>query len=140
MTASTLILSVEESRLSWLNTDFISIVEYLFFLFKIFHYPKVTHSIPKDLLLQMSIVQYFPLLSIKLNLNFLKISNIYSLLHRENTYLFKFYIHLHKCKWLCKTGKAIKNKTPKNPFHTISILKKTYSDHIFNKNIFTANI
>lgn len=98
MTASTLILSVEESRLSWLNTDFISIVEYLFFLFKIFHYPKVTHSIPKDLLLQMSIVQYFPLLSIKLNLNFLKISNIYSLLHRENTYLFKFYIHLHKCK------------------------------------------
>lgn len=75
MTSSTLIFSVEESIQCWLNTDFISIVKYLFFLFKILHYLKVTYSIPKDHLLQMAIVQYFPLLGTKVNLSFLKILN-----------------------------------------------------------------
>lgn len=70
VTSGTLIFSVEESIQRWLNTDFISIVKYLFFLFKILHYLKVTYSIPKDLLLQMAIVQYFPLLRIKVNLKF----------------------------------------------------------------------
>lgn len=65
----------------------------------------------------MAIVQYFPLLGIKVNLNFLKILNIYSVLRRENKYLFTFYIHLHKCKWLSRTGKAIKKTTKTHHHH-----------------------
>lgn len=98
MTSNTFIFSVEEPRLCWLNNDLISIVKYLFLIFKILHYLEVTYSIPKESLLQMAIVQYFPLLGIKVNLNFLKILNIYSVLRGENRYLFTFYVYLHKSK------------------------------------------
>lgn len=138
MTSSTLIFSAEESRLCWLNTDFISVVKYLFFLFKILHYLKVTYSIPKALLLQMAIVQYFPLSGIKVTLISLKILNIYSVLCKENRYLFTFYIHLHKCKWLSRSSKAIlkKHQKPNNnnkkttPPHNFKP-EKMYSSCIF---------
>lgn len=98
MTSNTFIFSVEELSLCWLNNDFISIVKYLFLIFKTLHYLEVTYSIPKESLLQMAIVQYFPLLGIKVNLNFLKILNIYSVLPGENRYLVTFYVYLHKSK------------------------------------------
>lgn len=60
----------------------------------------------------MAIVQYFPLSGIKVTLISLKILNIYSVLCKENRYLFTFYIHLHKCKWLSRSSKEILKKTP----------------------------